>query len=168
MAEETMTKPRAALFWAMVPVFLLGATLLGWGVMISIAVNDPSFSVEDRYYEKATHFDQREAELQASAELGFRANVQVEGGAPGQRPTLIVTLRDSGGAPVAGAALEAIAFFNARAANRQHLTLVEGAAGRYTAPFSANRRGLWEFRLRATRGSDVFVDRQRLEIGAVR
>jgi nitrogen fixation protein FixH len=67
-----------------------------------------------------------------------------------------VRLADKAGAPIAGAQVTVEAFHNARASRILSAALDPRGQG-YSAVMPLERPGLWEFRLRVTRGPEVFV-----------
>src|SRR6185503_18125455 len=96
-------------FWAFVPVGLLGgliATVLG---LVHIALTDPGFAVQDRYYSRALSWDEHLAAERRSAALGWRAElaaVRIPGGAM----EITVKLVDRGEQRVEGALVDVAAF----------------------------------------------------------
>jgi nitrogen fixation protein FixH len=149
--------------WPWVPALLLG-TLIGVQLLVvSATIDDPTFSSEQDYYRKAVDWDAHMARLRASRALGWSAHVSVEQAAsPGAR-TLSLRFEDAAGAPLSGAALEAVAFHNARAASPRALDWREVAPGLYHAELAPARPGLWELRLSAARGADRYEATLRFE-----
>jgi len=140
----------------------LGALLLG-GVLANVllmvrAVDDPSFSVEPDYYEKGVAWDAHQAQAARNRDLGWKAAIDVGPAARDtRRAAVIVQLTDRDGRPVEGARLSVEAFHNARASQVVRGTLNEDARHAYAAALPVLRPGLWEFRVEARRGSDVFT-----------
>jgi hypothetical protein len=127
--------PRAASsgrIWAWVPFLLLGGLL---GMQLLVLRN-----VERR-----------------SVALGWRAVLELQPTASPGYTRLIVRLTEHAGSPLTGAALTAQAFANARAGQVLTLRWTENAPGRYESELGPAQPGLWEIRLRATRGLDTFV-----------
>src|SRR6185503_19165639 len=103
-------------FWAFVPVGLLGgliATVLG---LVHIALTDPGFAVQDRYYSRALSWDEHLAAERRRAEL---AAVRVPGGAM----EITVRLVDRGEQRVDGALVDVAAFSIARSRRVVRATL---------------------------------------------
>ena len=104
--------------------------------------------VEHDYYNKALHWDDQEALVQASAALGWKADLSVGADATsnGERALMLrLTNRDS---TAIQDAKVSIAFFHH--AHPLELTQTElGAVGGgvYAASVPLNRAGVWEFRL---------------------
>ena len=95
--------------WALVPVGLLAAMLVGLVSMAAIATNDPGFAIETNYYDKAVHWDQARAQAERDERLGFHLAL-----ASFASDTLELTLVDAAGKPISGARLSAEAFPLAR------------------------------------------------------
>jgi len=150
--------------WAFVPVALLVATVTGWGLMISLALDDPGFGVEPDYYDKAVNFDAGRALEQESRRLGWSLSLEL--GSPRQGKTdVAIRLADRTGAPLRGATVTAIAFANARSSQIHELVLSPRGQGRYTASLPSSRTGLWEFRFRVDRGSNRYLEVVRADVG---
>lgn len=141
------------------PVGLAALLVGGAGANIALLVitsRDPSFAVEPNYYAKALAWDETMAQETRNEALGWRLGLDVEpAGERGWR-TVAVRLTDRAGAPLEGAGVAIEALHNARA--RHVLTAALGPRGAaYAAAMPLARPGLWEFRVRATRGQDVFT-----------
>lgn len=143
-----------ALFWAASPFLLLGGLLGTQLLLLGDALDDPSFAVEDDYYEKALTWDARMAQERENARLGWQVSLSTEGFGPSAR--VIVKLRDRAGAALEGAEVRLEAFPNARASRVRSVELVEGPPGAYAAQMLVERAGLWEFRVEARRRLDRF------------
>jgi nitrogen fixation protein FixH len=138
---------------------LIGLNMVVVAVTIYFAANDPSAAVEPQYYQKALAWDDTVKAREASARLGWRAAASVAGG------ELRITLTDGAGAPLEEARVEVTAYAVARAAERQLLTLSGIGAGEYRAPIQLHRAGIWEFRIEARRGADLFACTIEQEMG---
>jgi nitrogen fixation protein FixH len=142
--------------------FLLVA-LLASGVGANIyfmcrALGDPSFAVEPDYYAKAVAWDAHQAQASRNADLGWTLALNV---APADRGTgrarVVAHFADRDGRPLSGLAVGLEAFHNARAADIVQAQLAETAEHDYAAEVAITRPGLWEFRLRALRGTETFT-----------
>ena len=157
--------PRSrGLFWAALPALLLGASLLGVGTMVSIAVRDPSFALERNYYERAVHWDRQREQEETNARLGYGLTLALEQGRDGVE--LDLSLADGARVPLSGAQVKVEAFANARAGERRFLTLVPTADGRYRASVGHARAGLWEFRFDVQAGGEHFTRTLRKDVPA--
>ena len=143
------------LFWAALPVLLLGASLVGVGTMASIAVHDPSFALERNYYDRAVHWDRQREQEETNARLGYELTLSLRPTSDGVE--LDVALADRGRLPLPAAEVKVEAFANARAGERRFLTLVPDAAGRYRGSLGRAQAGLWEFRFDVRAGGEEFT-----------
>ncbi|HVZ31786.1 MAG TPA: FixH family protein [Polyangiaceae bacterium] len=150
--------------WPWVPLLILGGWFGTEAIVLSHLLDDPSFAVEDDYYQKALHWDAQRSRAEQSRTLGWRATVSLEPAAAAQPPQLVVRLTDGHGVPLSSAELHVIAFHNARAAAAQTLIARESSPGIYRAELARPRPGRWEVRLRADRGTDSYETSLRLEI----
>jgi nitrogen fixation protein FixH len=142
--------------WPVAIVALLaGSAGANIGFML-IASRDASFAVEPDYYRKAVNWDRTMEQQRVNGALGWTAAAALERTGRGQA-RLAVRLLDRTGAPVDGASVEVEGFASARAGNRLAARLAATGDGQYAAALPAGRPGLWEIRLRATRGGDVFT-----------
>jgi nitrogen fixation protein FixH len=155
-------------YWPVIIVALLvGGAGANIGLMI-VANRDPSFAVEPDYYRKAVEWDRSMAQEARNAALGWRASARLEPADAG-RARLVALIRDRAGAPVAGAAVVVEAFPSARAREIASFTLAPAAsAGAYTVMLPRARPGLWELRLRVTRGEEVFTRTLSQDLAAAR
>ncbi|HSL16658.1 MAG TPA: FixH family protein [Methylomirabilota bacterium] len=146
----------------LIPLLIAGALALhviGSLVMVWIATTDDSYAVEPDYYAKALAWDERRAQEELNAELGWRLEFTVEPAAPGADPTVRATLTGASGEPITGAQIEVEAFSNVR--RDDILTAVLGPAPEgYRAALPMRGNGRWEFRFSVTRNEDVFTYRE--------
>ncbi len=132
-------------------VALLSASVIANILLIIRANSDPSFAVEPNYYQKAVDWDQTQAELRASEQLGWNMTVEA------RRAELRVQLSDRYGRPIDGATVAVEAFHNARANERVNEHLVPIGGGVYVLEHSFDRRGIWEMRLAAAVNDKKFT-----------
>jgi len=153
---EAAPKGRAWLWPALIVAGLaLHVTTLV--IVVLIATRDPSFAVEPNHYQKALRWDATAARLRESHQLGWAASLQLDpvSDVMGRRH-LVCRIRDKNGVNVVGAIVHLVIFHHARAADRVHVTLDPEQDGTYTATVPMKRPGLWECRVDARRGDDVF------------
>lgn len=148
--------------WALVPVALLGTMFAGWGVMIRLALDDPSFAVEPDYYEKAVHFDEHQAQARESRELGWQLDVVPRADAEGG--LVQVALRDRNQKPIEAAVVKATVFHNARSSQWRELVFRSDGNGRYSERLVPWRPGSWELRFDVQKGSQRFLQVIRLSV----
>lgn len=151
--------------WMVLVGFLMAIVLVANLILIYFATSDPSFAVEEDYYQKALDWDERRAQQAANAALGWTVSFDV---ARARNPDGTVEVRtrleDAAGMPVRDAAVRIEAFHNARAAHVLRARLEEDPNGGYVAKLPLRRPGLWEFRLEAQRGESRFTHRSLEEL----
>jgi nitrogen fixation protein FixH len=131
--------------WAWVPVLLLGSSVAFGAWRVAVILGDPSFSAEDRAYERGLAWDAELERRAAAAALGWI--VTVETPAARESGELLVRVRDRAGAPVAGLRGRVEAFHNAHPRELLEAELAERAPGLLAAPAAPPRAGLWQWRL---------------------
>lgn len=166
MTEKTRNDKAKARFWMFVPLLLLTTSVGGWLYMVSLAVDDPGFSVEKDYYQKASGYDEVVAQRGENERLGWRVRVESFERA-GHDAKLVLVLIDPSGGPLSGGELSAVSFPTARGNLEQTLTFVDLGNGRYEARVEKARTGLWEVRLRATLRLEVFTHTLRPELSRI-
>jgi len=155
-------------YWPVVIVSLLvGGAAANIGFMI-VANRDATFAVEPDYYRKAVEWDRTMAQEARNVELGWRVSAQLEP-IDGGRARLVARVADHDGRPVTGAGVVVEAFPSARARDIASFTLAPaGPAGAYAATLAHGRPGLWELRVRVTRGGEVFTRTLSQDLAAAR
>lgn len=153
-----------ARFFMLLPIILLGLSFAGWGVMMSAATADPSFSVEPGYYRKAANFEQELALRAKAKELGWQLSVVDFRRSPSGALLLELALTDRTGNPVTGATLELEALANLRAAEPRAGASRTDARGHAVWQLASGAPGLWELRIRGHRGEDAFAGVLRSEL----
>jgi len=154
-----MPKLPAKVVWPAFVVGILSVSLTVCAITVVAATSDPSYAVESDYYEKAISWDES-ARLRAESEaLGWSAVVAVTEPEAGAR-ALEVRLCLADGSPADGAAIRALAFHHARRGEAREIELEPvggGGGGVYRGALGPGRAGLWQVRLRAERGPDLFL-----------
>lgn len=141
---------RAAVFYMLLPVLLLGASVLGHVVMVSLATRDPGFSLVPDYYQKASNFESELEQRRANQRLGFQITVErfVVIGEDARSGDAILEVRfvDGAGQPLAGVDVGVAAFPVARADQQVSAKLEPSPdiPGKYVAKLGLSRPGLWE------------------------
>ena len=151
--------------WVWVPVGLLVASTLGVGSLAMIAVQDPNFALEPKYYEKALHWDRTQAQAADNERLRYRVELVSEIAADERgNATLRVRITDANGREVDHATVRATAFANAFAGQQTMLEFQQTEPGLYSAQLNARHLGLWEFRLVVTQGGDRVTSTLRSDV----
>jgi nitrogen fixation protein FixH len=153
---------RGGTFWALVPVALLSACVIGIGTLATIASRDPGFSLEKDYYQRAVHWDREQAQWAANARLGYHVALSL--GAVADRPELVLTVADRAGAPLPLASVSVEGFPNARAGERRTFVLARSEDGSFRAPLEHARPGLWEFRITVQAGGERYTETVRRDV----
>ncbi len=129
--------------------------LINLGMLVVAYRNKPVLE-SDEAYEEALRYDQVIEAERASAALGWRAEVQVEG-------DVVYTVRDAGGQPLGGLRgnlrvrrSDTVAF------DAEH-PLEEVAPGRYRAP-RPKAPGLYEMHARLEGGPAPWLDERRVVV----
>ncbi|MHC4975307.1 MAG: FixH family protein [Planctomycetota bacterium] len=113
-------------------------------------------------YESSERWDATQAERRASDLLGWSLEVALTPTHTSVRVELV--LRDREGNPVENAQVSIVAFPNASASDRVKTSCRHSGQGVYTTLIDHPRAGLWEVRVRAERGGEIFVDTIRVEM----
>lgn len=124
--------------------------------LVVITSRDASFAVEPDYYAKALAWDETMAQQARNEALRWSLGIDVEPTGERGRMAVVVRLSDGAGAPLPGARIEVEALHNARA-NRLLTAVLEPRGPAYATVMPLARPGLWEFRVRVTRGPEVFT-----------
>ena len=149
------------------PVGIVAVLLLSSGGQIwfaTVASQDKSFAVEGDYYDKAVHWNDELAQRRENAQLGWRVTPTLRLGTGNGDGSIVITLRDSSGAPITGATVTVLAMHNARANRQLFATLIDSGAGEYRAPLAAERPGEWELRFTVKRGEERFTISERVDV----
>ena len=142
---------------------LLGGSVLSIVALVWAAKAEAGLGIEDDYYGKAVRFDQEAAEKARSRALG----IQVRAGLwaiDGDRLGVGLTFLGPDGMSASDLEPQVEAFRIARSGVPFAPALARTDEGEFRGEISPFHCGLWELRIRATRGNDVFVDRVRLEV----
>jgi nitrogen fixation protein FixH len=145
-------------------VIILGLTVAANVWLITVASHDPSFAVEENYYQRGVRWDDELAQRARNVELGWRLDASVSPTRAGRGSDLSISLNDSTLSPIAGASVVVVAVHLARAGQPVSITMVPGAPGHYEAHAPIERTGLWELRFDVHRGADRFTATERLDV----
>lgn len=162
----TVPVPRGFLARNGWPLAIASVLLLGAGfnfAIMYVAQRDPAFAIEPDYYGRAVRWDDEMAQERTNQRLNWMAVGSLTlGSSADETGRLVVQLRDSAGAALTGARVEAETMHNARAGQRVTIALAEVAPGTYAAGLDARRPGEWEVRLVVERAGERFTQRLRL------
>lgn len=148
--------------WPIGVAAILGITVTANLVMMRVANNDPSFSVEPDYYKKGVLYDSTMAQTHRNLDLGWGVTTFADSIVPGKPTRLRVLLRDERALPLLGAVVEATVLFNARANDVTTATLTDEGGGVYSATLPINTPGEWEVRVNAKRDTSHFTSSTRI------
>ena len=127
-------------------------------VVVFVATSNPSYAVEEDYYQKALHWNDKRAQDRTNEDLGWILSLTVRPAeTPGEEPTLEVHLADAGGEPVDGAVVAVETFHNARADNILRTGLDAVGEGVYRTTLPMRHNGRWEMRFTVDRGQEHFT-----------
>lgn len=168
ISDPTLVASRARVRGWQWPVFVVALLLINI-VIASFAIyyasTDKTFAVEPDYYRKAMNWDSYAAMRDASVKLGWRLTPRVEPAPDASRkPRFVLEVKDQMGKPVSDVQFRGLAFHHARAADRLDLALANSGNGVYECEAALNRPGLWEVRLIASRGRDIFESVEQVEV----
>lgn len=151
---------------AMWPIAMAGILACGVGAnvwLIRIASADPSFAVEENYYQRALRWDDELAQRARNDSLGWYVQAALAP-ASGRGDTEVhVRLWDALGTPIVADTARVRALHVARAADVFDLELLPVEGGGYVARMPMMRHGLWELRFEIWRGADRFTAVRRLD-----
>ncbi|MEN8162944.1 MAG: FixH family protein [Acidobacteriota bacterium] len=143
------------------PLFIIGLLVLqvGLGVFFFLkATSDPSFAVEEDYYQKAVNWEDKQAQDRKNTELGWTLEHSI-GTINDDQSTRTLTAeligRDSN--TITGATVRVETFHNVRAGEILRAELQETGPGHYEVRLPMLRPGLWEIRFTAELGSERFT-----------
>ncbi len=153
---ETKSRRRWTLF--IVGFFVLQAIL--WTFALRLVSNDASHAVVEDYDRLALNWDEQRAKLDASAALGWQAEVDIVADAGDGPGTIRVALTDRDRHAVRADRVVATPFHQAKAANKQTIELMATAPGVYAAPASIARAGKWRIHIDANAGADAYFATQ--------
>ena len=150
------TEGKRGWYWPALLVALLLLPVGANGYLMLRANNDPSFFIEKDYYKKAVAWDQHQAEARRSAELGWHLDLKPDPAAVGLGSAFMARLLDRAGQPVVGAHLQLSAVRIARSAEVFQAALRETEPGHYSFSLPLRAAGLYEWRVSAQRGAEVY------------
>jgi nitrogen fixation protein FixH len=150
--------------WPLAVTVILGLTVAANIWLIRIASNDPSFAIEENYYQRGVRWDEELAQRASNLALGWKLVATMSRVERGRGARLNIALTDSAVAPIAGASVVVTALHVARARDAMEITLSAHKPGEYEGFVPIERAGLWELRIDVHRGADRFTAIERLDV----
>jgi hypothetical protein len=128
-------------------------------VVVFIATSDPSYAVEEDYYQKALAWDEKRAQDHTNEVLGWSFEFAVTPPErPGDLPEVEAAIRDADGAPLNGATVSIEAFHNSRSDDILRTNLAAAAEpGLYRTTLPMRHNGRWEMRFVVERAGERFT-----------
>ncbi len=149
--------------WPLIIIGLLSVHVLVSLIFVYIATSNPSFAVEENYYQKALNWDEKRAQDANNLQLGWKCETSlIASTTAGEPSTVTVTILDSEGTPIDNAKVKLECFALARSGHILHAALASTDNGQYKASIDAHRPGLWEIRISAERQGKLFTFSERL------
>ena len=127
--------------WPVAVMVILGTCVAANVWIIRIANADPSFAIEEDYYQKALHWDDEMAQGRRNLALGWRIAPTLSPISADSGAELRLTLRDAEGKPLPGAAVTVRALHNARASESLDAELRPLGTAEYAARLPMHRAG---------------------------
>lgn len=159
------TRPPRTWVWPLIVVALLAGQVVLLVITALLATRDPTFAVEPNYYQQGLHWDDAAAQKRRNTELGWSASIVLGNKvSPLGERDVSLTLTNRDGTPLDGARIELVAFPHAEAGQRATVTLEPRGGGRYESSLRFRRKGVWEFRVTATRGPETFTHREERDV----
>jgi nitrogen fixation protein FixH len=151
-------------------MFIVGVLFVGLvpnAFLVFHALSDPSFAVEEDYYEKSLRWNETRAQAAQSERLGWSLDVTIEPTAQmrGFRD-LGVRVLDAGGEAKDNCAVDLVTFHNARAAQRIE-TRLKSKGDTHVSSLPMRRGGLWELRFDVSCDGERYTETRMTELGRV-
>jgi len=155
----------AQLLWMSFIVMFFVIQAIIWIVAITITSRDTSHTVVAGYDEQALNWDEVKQKRAASVALGWTADVKVDptGDILGNRVVALV-LKDRNETPIENASLQLEAYHRGRAAEVQQIQVTEVGPGVYSGEVRVRHAGLWQINGSATKGDQVYLVNQQLQL----
>ena len=151
-------------FWFTLVGLIVCVDFAAFGYLIARSSNDPTFAVEENYYEKAMDWDSHMAQERRNAELGWIVEARVDDSV-GNEGVLTITVTDRDSDPIGGARVQIEAFANIRASEKHEMSGVTDERGVCAVRVADVIGGLWEARVKVMTDSEhVFTHIARFEM----
>jgi len=145
-------------WWPLIIAGALAFHVISSLLVVYLATSDPSYAVEDDYYQKAVAWDEKRAQDRLNQDLGWSLEFSVTPPEkPGDQPTLELMLLGADDEKLSGAAVSVEAYHNARGDDIVRDVLIESGNGVYRASLPMRRNGRWELRFTIDHDGDHFT-----------
>ena len=145
--------------WPAVIVSALAIHVVVSLVVVFIATSDPSYAVEEDYYQKAINWDEKRAQDRTNENLDWNLEFSVSPPEqPGEQPKVELTLENQLGLPLTGAAVSIETFYNSLSGDilRAHFPATD-ESGRSEITLPMKHNGRWELRFTAQHNGETFT-----------
>jgi len=139
----------------------LGIHVVGSLLVVYFTTSNPSYAVEENYYQKALAWDDKRAQDAVDSALGWKLEATAHPPtAAGETALLEAAVFDADRAPLDGATVSVEAFHNAHAHDILRAPLEPAGNGVYQARLPMRHNGRWELRFTVDRGEEHFTHRE--------
>ena len=163
MSTDQSQLRKAGRKWPWIIVGLLSVHVAGMVTAAMIATHDRSFAVVDNYYEKAVHWDQSQAILRASREMGWKVEIHAsERVDPLGRRRVDLIVTDGQGGAIGHAVLNVEYFHDAHANEVRKVTLSPSGTdpSHFGAVLPMRYAGMWEYQVTVTAGDKTYIEKK--------
>lgn len=150
--------------WPVAVITILGLTVAANVWLIRVASADPSFAIEENYYQRGVRWDEELAQRARNRALGWKIETTLLPIEPGRGAEVRIALHDSALAPIENASVNVKAMHVGRAHSPAVVTLLASAPGQYGARVPLERAGLWELRIEVQQGTERFTATERRDV----
>ncbi|QDV42718.1 FixH [Stieleria neptunia] len=153
-SNETAER-RAKRFWIALVVFLFLIQSTIMGLVMHLAIGDPSAAVVPDYHNRALNWDATRRTLEAADRLGWSVTFEASDVADGRgMRALELKMVDRDGQPLNDLVVSGKLYHHARAGDVHPITLKSVGDGKYLALAPAARSGIWQLELKIDGGSE--------------
>ncbi len=146
---------RAKRFWIALVVFLFIIQSTIMGLVMHLAIGDPSAAVVPDYHNRALNWDATRRTLEAADRLGWGVTFEASDVADGRGMRAIeLTIVDGDGNPLDELVVSGALYHHARAGEVNTVALKSIGDGKYLALAPAARAGIWQLELKIDGGSE--------------
>ncbi|OSM02559.1 FixH family protein [Magnetofaba australis] len=151
--------------WPWVIVGILATALVVNATFIYLAGKSSNGLVIEGAYRRGITYNKEIDAARRQMELGWRVSLAgSEALQEGRQGAISLTVLDKSGQPVAGATVAGTLFRPTDQALDQPISMSEAAPGVYQAQITPAQRGIWDVKLKAQRGEDVYRFVQRISV----